>query len=552
MRISTVTLFFLLISRSLICQIVIREETHNYRLTGLENYQQTISIDGINEGSQPEQVGFPVNELAELVSFQLYEKKGEDWKPSKLKRDITISTISRSSFFSGTKNYFFEIPAGIEFRLEFTTREKHSIFLTKCYRSGWFDAEHVLYNFDLAEGLQWTARNGEMRTGIFSVDESMYDSLKSFPYLIHPKGTAPLAYFSAWFDERINPQLDIDPNLIPQSLKNVAENGSREDLAKACFHFVQSQIKYIDIENGIHAIIPRHCEKVLKNGLGDCKDMATLLTALFRHFNFEAYSAISRTNGKDDIFDFPSVALANHAVCALHFQDQWYFLDATEDACLFEDPSIQILGTELFLVGYEGNPFLKVDEVPRSQSFAELNYHLTKDLTLELEMRTFGKMNHFLYYTQLKEKDPAKQVKMVLDQISGLKWNIDELVTLDSTSLLRASVTLGSSMYSKMGNRTLYNLQFLPDPVLMSSLFQNSRYPRFDGKIDVNLDFGGTVKSVFTPNEASLLEVNVVENELHVRCRLQKEPNLDAFKVSALMVSWDEFMKQPLLIEYEN
>lgn len=195
MRITILTFFLFHVSSFLFAQIVINEETHTYHLTDLDNYEQTISIDGINAGEYSDQIGFPVNELAELVSYQLFERKGGDWKPSKLKKDITISTISRSSFFSGTKNYFFDIPAGIEFRLVFKTREKHTIFLTKCYRTGWFEATNVTYNFQLPEGLQWTPRSGASREGIFAIDSSMYDTLESFPYLIHPKLVLPLDYF---------------------------------------------------------------------------------------------------------------------------------------------------------------------------------------------------------------------------------------------------------------------------------------------------------------------------------------------------------------------
>lgn len=544
--------FFIFTSSVLFGQIVINEETHYCTVSDLDNYEQTISIEGKNDGEFSDQIGFPVNELAELLSFQLYERKGTDWKPSKLKKDITISTISRSSFFTGTKTYAFEIPAGIEFRLEFKTREKHTIFLSKCYRSGWFDAANVSYTFKLPADLQWTPRKGDIRDGNFTIDSSAYDTLESFPYLIHPKSVSPLQYFSSWFNERIEPQLVLDQAFIPESLTKIAETGSREELARACFRFVQMQIKYIDIENGIHAIIPRHCESVLKNGLGDCKDMATLLTALYRHFGFESYTGISRTNGKDDVFDFPSVALANHAICALHFEGNWYFLDATEDACLFEDPSIQLFGTELFLVGYSGNPFFSVGVAPRSKSGAMLQYRLSSETELELEMRTFGKMNHFLYYSQLKEKNPTDAIKNVLNQISGLMWNIDELTISDSVSFLRARVPLNSSMYSKMGTRTLYNLQFVPDLQMMSALFQNSRYPRFDGAINMRFDLGGTIKTAFASVDSSLIEMGVVDNQLFIHFNLQHEPNVDSFKSSNLFSAWKEFIEQPLLIDYAH
>lgn len=532
-------------------QLHVDQEIHSYIIKDLENYQEDISIQGVNKSLHEETIGFLVNENAELLSYQLYERKGEKWKPSKWNKDVTISTIDRTSFFTGMRYYYLPVPAGMEFKLEFSTREKHAIFLTKCYRSGWFDAENVVYAFDLPENLLLSTRNGLQLKGKVEINASHYGEEESIPYLIHPEKEKPIDYFSKWFEARITPQLEINEALIPLKLKEVAQTGDRVELAKACYRFVQTQIKYIDMENGINAIVPRQCEKVLKNGLGDCKDMATLLTALYRHFGFEAYSAISRTNNKTGVFDFPSIGLANHTICALHLENQWYFLDATEDACLFGDPSIQTLGTEVFLVGYEGDPFLKVDDHPRSRSFAELNYVLGEDMALQLELRSFGKMNHFLFHTQLKEKNPSVVVQSVLEQISGLKWEMGEVIINDSSSFVKASAVINSSMYSKMGKKNLYNLQFLPNPKILSALFQNSRFPLFDGEVRINLDFGGEVRSDFSGRGTEGLELTQTDNELKMTCFLRKEQDEESFEESGLVKEWKTLIKQPLLIGYE-
>lgn len=532
-------------------QLSIQEEVHTYVVEDLENYQEKIIIQGRNESLQEESIGFSVNENAELIFYELYERKGSKWKASNLKKGIIVSSIDRSSFFTGTRYYYLKIPAGIEFKLEFHTQEKHTIFLTKCYQSGWFDADNVRYEFQLPENVVFTGRNGLYLEGSFEINAASYGSHESIPYVLHPKDQEPIMYFSNWFEERIHPQLKIDESLIPADLKQIAEKGTREELAKACYRFVQTQIKYIDMENGINAIIPRQCEKVLKNGLGDCKDMATLLTALYRHFGFEAYSAISRTNSKEDVLDFPSLGLANHTICALRLSDQWYFLDATEDACLFGDPSIQTLGTEVFLVGFDGDPFLKVDDHPRSRSYAELNYVLGEDMNLQLELRSFGKMNHFLYHTKLKEKNPSETIQSVLEQISGLKWEMGEVIIHDTSSTVKAVARMNSSMYSKMGKKNLYNLQFLPNPNILSALFQNSRFPLFDGEVSINLDFGGEVRSDFSNRGADGLELIQTDSELLMKCSLRKEINEKTFKESDLVKEWETLIKQPLLIGYE-
>lgn len=552
MRLFASILLVLLSTTTAVGQLEFDVETHDYEVFDLDNYQESITIQGRNTSFHEQQVGFPVNELAELTSYQLYEKKGSKWKPSKLKKEVTISSIDRSAFFSGMKYYYFQIPAGMEFKLEFSTREKHTIFLTKCYKTGWFDAAVVRYNFSLPENLQFTARNGETRTSSFVIAPEFYDDEPSVPYLIHPATTEPIAYFSGWFEERINPQFDLDPNLVPLELTDLADTGTRLELAKACFQFVQKEIKYIDIENGINAIIPRQCEKVLKNRLGDCKDMATLLTALYRHFGFDAYSAISRTNGKADVLNFPSLSLADHTICALRFSEKWYFLDATEDACIFGDASIQTLGSEVFLVGVEGDPFLNVDENPRSDSWASLYYRLEEDMTLKLKMRISGKMNLLMYHVYLKEKDQENVIESVLERFSGMQMEVDDFTISDTMSVVNASVPLSSSSYSKVGSKKLYNLGFLPDLTLMTALFQNSRYPLFDADISFTLDFGGTIQNAPDSQPDENLLILQSNNTYRIKCQLKKEVDRDSFEESSLVSAWNNFIKQPLLFQYEK
>lgn len=124
------TVFFLLfLTEMAFCQLDIYHEYHTYVVSDLENYEESIMIEGRNNSLHEETVGFLVNESAELLSYQLYQRKGYKWKPSKLKKEVTISTIDRSSFFTGTKYYYFPIPAGTEFKLEFSTKEEaHNVF----------------------------------------------------------------------------------------------------------------------------------------------------------------------------------------------------------------------------------------------------------------------------------------------------------------------------------------------------------------------------------------------------------------------------------------
>ena len=119
-------------------------------------------------------------------------------------------------------------------------------------------------------------------------------------------------------------------------------------------------------------------------------------------------------------------------------------------------------------------------------------------------------------------------------------------------SIVKATATINSSLYSKMGKKNLYNLQFLPNPKILSALFQNSRFPRFDGEVKINLDFGGEVRSDFSERGVEGFEINQTESQLLMTCFLRKETDEASFEDSELLKEWKIVIKQPLLIGYDD
>ena len=55
-------------------QFSVEQELHHYVVQDLENYQESITVIGQNASSTEHPLGFLVNENAELLSYQLYER----------------------------------------------------------------------------------------------------------------------------------------------------------------------------------------------------------------------------------------------------------------------------------------------------------------------------------------------------------------------------------------------------------------------------------------------------------------------------------------------
>ncbi len=82
------------------------------------------------------------------------------------------------------------------------------------------------------------------------------------------------------------------------------------------FSWVQHQIRYVAIEDGTNAYIPRDASLVFKRRYGDCKDKSSLLRYMLRAAGINAGLAWVGTRDLPYSYeDFPSMAVDNHMVC---------------------------------------------------------------------------------------------------------------------------------------------------------------------------------------------------------------------------------------------
>ncbi|MFT5820665.1 MAG: hypothetical protein ACI8ZM_001910 [Crocinitomix sp.] len=533
--------------------IVIMQEHYTYTINNLDDYVTEISLEGINFSDSKSKISIPFSELSTLENSASFELKNGKWKASKIDQKTSISTIDYSSFFSGYKYLLYEIPPSVHFKLVLTFKEKHCIFLSELHKTGKFGhTENVKYNFKLPNDLVLSSEHGEKLKGEFTYDFKKIDSAEVVHFLIHPQSTPPSSYFSTWFSKRIDSQLVIADSLIQAVLADSRQKLNDSIFVSACFEFVRRKIRYVDIENGINALIPRQCEKTLANRLGDCKDMATLLTAIYRHYGFEAYVAIAQTNDQIKPFNFPTIGLANHMICALKFKEQWYYLDPTENGCLFGDPSLQIFGTETFVVGSGPDYFQSIPSVTRHKSYGEMRYNFDEENQLiSLHIVAAGKMNLLFDYINFNYNSPKIYLEKVLLNISQNKWIVDSLSITNYSSSIHFSLPLSAAMYSKIKDQTLYDPSaFLLSMPAMVSIFQNNETPLFDSQIKIKLAFNGIIGSIL--NHSSPIIESKDEKSITFKCPLKFTDNIDEFQRDSAYLSWQEFLKKPIIINHEN
>jgi transglutaminase-like putative cysteine protease len=119
---------------------------------------------------------------------------------------------------------------------------------------------------------------------------------------------------------------DLD-NLVTDLTKN---DISQRDKAAHIYRWVQEHIHYVAIENGLEGFVPRPADTVLKRKYGDCKDMASIISAMCRKAGMNAYFTWIGTDDLPyNIDDLPLNINFNHMICAVQAGDEWLFLDGT-------------------------------------------------------------------------------------------------------------------------------------------------------------------------------------------------------------------------------
>ena len=89
------------------------------------------------------------------------------------------------------------------------------------------------------------------------------------------------------------------------------------DKVRALASFVQSDIRYVAVEIGVGGFQPHAAAEVFTNRYGDCKDKATLLSAMLGEIGVKSHYVLVQTSRGVIAPEFPSPLGFNHAIVAI-------------------------------------------------------------------------------------------------------------------------------------------------------------------------------------------------------------------------------------------
>lgn len=204
----------------------------------------------------------------------------------------------------------------------------------------------------------------------------------------------------------------------PQLDEVIAElkqgNTTLEAQIDAAINYVQDDIRYMGMENGIGSIKPFSPDQVIKQRFGDCKDKSLLLSTILRELGVqEAYPALVNTaifRGVENML--PGGQVFNH--CIVHFihnkKDHWIDPTLSLQAGSFSEMSIPDYGRAM-VVGHHASALkdMKIhDQKTRTEVTEVITFNDFDGMaTMLVETRHYGMtadiMRSTLEYISRKE-----------------------------------------------------------------------------------------------------------------------------------------------------
>jgi len=174
-------------------------------------------------------------------------------------------------------------------------------------------------------------------------------------------------------------------NALPdENLKKIADSiclnkKTDRQKAQAIYLWVQNHVKYVAFEEGLEGFVPRQAADVYTKRYGDCKDMASILTAMLRISGLEAYFTWIGTRSIPYTYtEVPLPITDNHMISAVKINKTWIFLDATDPNCIFGLPTSGIQDKEaLISINSEKYELVKVPVVPAATNIITDSTFLT-------------------------------------------------------------------------------------------------------------------------------------------------------------------------------
>lgn len=209
-----------------------------------------------------------------------------------------------------------------------------------------------------------------------------------------------------WYAQLVADRRQSTPELRQKVAELTAAAPTTSAKIQALASFVQREVRYVAIEIGVGGYQPHPAQDVFRNRYGDCKDKATLLSAMLREIGVDSYYVLINTHRGVVKPEFASPLRFNHAILAIRFPadvpaggligavrhsrlGQLLFFDPTSPYVPYGDLPEELQANDGLVVGDSGGELVTLPLAPAEANRVERKFklQLEADGSLEGEAR---------------------------------------------------------------------------------------------------------------------------------------------------------------------
>ena len=132
----------------------------------------------------------------------------------------------------------------------------------------------------------------------------------------------------------------------------VGDESDKKEQARLLYDWVATNISYGGNCIGVGAVVPHDTDFILDNRMGDCKDHATLIDALYASVGIESVQALINSGTSYWLPEIPMASVVNHVI---NYIPEWdKFVDSTDSSLPFDRLAFSLSDKPVILVeGYK-------------------------------------------------------------------------------------------------------------------------------------------------------------------------------------------------------
>ena len=354
-----------------------------------------------------------------------------------------------------------------------------------------------------------------------------------------------------------------DPTLKAITLELTANLTNDEDKVKSIFYWVKDNIKYIAFENGYEGFIPREASFICERKFGDCKDMASIITAMAQYANVKNVF-ISWIGTREIPYSYNEVAtpaVDNHMIAIFKKGEEYIFLDGTDKETRYGLPTSFIQGKEVLYGDGENYKIIAVPIVlaDKNEITEKVRFSIEKDKLVGSGKVAYNGFNRSHILLQMGDATNKTRFDMIKSLVlkGNNKFNLKEYTEenlKDRDKPYQIAYTFDLGNYIVRADKEIYINLFLEKPFEKLTI-EKDRVSQFEfdfltalnNQYELEIPKDATVK--YLPKNFNLdneyvkanFEYTVIDNKITLKLKLvQKKLLLDKADFEA----WNRTIKE--------